>query len=134
MSDYQTAREFAQFIKGLGFRAFVAGGMGGDGRNGYGFITDTEGSRVLSFEMRSGNLGGNYGPPSRTSGTGWQLNGDVWSLKTADDVRKALYVTAPDFCRRASPQSRGDDSGWQYYTTLAQHLAMYGASSKYEEI
>jgi len=130
MSDYQTAREFAQFIKGLGFRAFVAGN---DGVRGYGFITDAAGSRVLSFSMGDGTLGGNYGPPSRTSGTGWQLNATPWSLKTAEDVRQALYSMPPDWCRRASPQARGDD-GWRYLTTLEQHLAQYGASSKYQEL
>lgn len=134
MSDYHTAREFAQFIKGLGFRGFVAGGIGGDGPRGYGIITDAEGSRVLSFSFSDGgSLGGNYGPPSRNSGTGWRMNGDPYSLKSAEDVRRALYATAPDFCRPASPQSRGDD-GWKYYSTLAQYQAQYQASSKFEEI
>lgn len=131
MTDFHTAREFAQFIKGLGFRAFVAAN---DGTRGYGFITDAEGSRVLSFSMGDGTLSGNYGPPSRTSGTGWQLNGSLWSLKTAEDVRQALYAPPPDWCRRASPQARGDNDGWKYLTTLEQHLGMYGSSSKYEEV
>jgi hypothetical protein len=129
MSDFETAREFAQFIKGLGFRAFVAGGPGGDGRRGYGFITDAEGTRVLSYSME-GSLSGNYGPPSRASGTGWQLPGSIWGLKTAEDVRAALYATAPDWIARGSENA----SGFRYYCTLAQHLGMYGSSSKYQEI
>lgn len=128
MSDYHTAREYAHFIKGLGFRAFVAKN---DGPRGYGIITDAEGSRVLNFSME-GNLSGNYGPPSRAAGTGWQLPNSIWSLKTAEDVRKALYARAPDFCRRY--REGVPDSGFKYYCTLEQHLAQYGSSSGYQEI
>lgn len=127
MSDFQTAREFAQFIKGLGFRAFVAAN---DGIRGHGFITDAKGERVLSFQMDDGSLGGNYGPPSREAGTGWRIHLTVWDMKTADDVRKALYATPPDYCRRATH----DRGGWEYFTTLEQHLGLYGSSSKYQEI
>lgn len=127
MTDFHTAREFAQFIKGLGFRAFVAAN---DGTRGYGFITDAEGSRVLSFGMEGG-LGGNYGPPSRESGTGWALPNSIWSLKTAEDVRAALYATAPGWIKR---ECGGKPGGFRYYCTLKQHLGMYGSSSKYEEV
>lgn len=120
MTDFYTAREFAHFIKGLGFRAFVAGSPGGDGPRGYGFITDASGERVLSFSMEQG-LSGNYGPPSRESGTGWRLDKDPSDLRTAEDVRNALYSNAPQWCGR----------GWKHYTTLAQHLAMHGSSSGY---
>lgn len=130
MTDFRTAREFAQFIKGLGFRAFVAKN---DGIRGHGFFTNADGSRVVSFQMDDGSLGGNYGPPSRTSGTGWRMNETVWNIKTAGDVQRVLDATPPDWCRRASPQARGDD-GWKYMTTLDQHLGMYGRSSGYQEI
>lgn len=135
MTDFHTAREFGAFIKGLGFRVFVAKN---DGTRGHGFITDAEGSRVLSFGME-GDLGGNYGPPSRESGTGWRIEGaNIWTLKTADDVKRALYATAPDFCRRKSeggcPRCNPSRGGFEYYTTLEQHLGMYGRSSGYQEI
>lgn len=123
----QSASEFAHFIKGLGFRAFLADS--GD----YGFITDATGSRVMSFSFTGGSsLSGNYGPPSRTSGTGWQLSVDTYHLKSADDVKRALYAEPPSFCQRA--RYGEPDSGWQYFTTLDQHLAAYGSSSKYREI
>jgi hypothetical protein len=129
MSDFETAREFAQFIKGLGFRVFVAKN---DGRRGHGFITDAEGSRVLSFGMEGG-LSGNYGPPSRASGTGWQIEGaNIWTLKTAEDVKRALYAIAPNFCQRY--RKGVPDSGFEHYTTLAEHLGLYGSSSGYQEI
>lgn len=141
MSNFKTAQEFAQFIKGLGFRAFVA-------KNtvswpGHGFITNTDGSRVVSFQMDDGSLGGNYGPPTRESGTGWRMDETIWSLKSAADVQRVLDANPPAWCRRAgehcptcgrphSSASRGD--GWQYMTTLEQHLSMYGSSSGYQEV
>lgn len=140
MSDFHTAREFAQFIKGLGFRAFVAGVPGGDGPRGYGFITDDKGERVLSFSMDRGGLSGNYGPPTRESGTGWQLPGDVWSLKTADDVRAALYAHAPSEYAKGSAtcslcgSTRHGRGGFEYYSTVDQYLGQYGSSSKFQEI
>lgn len=132
MSNFENAREFAQFVKGLGFRAFVA--EPGLGRGGYGIVTDAEGSRVLSFSFTGGStLSGNYGPPSRACGTGWQLEMDVWDIKSADDVKRALYATPPGrIAPRAEPGK--PDSGWQYFTTLEQHLKQYGSSSKYQEV
>lgn len=141
MSDYQTAREFAQYIKALGFRTFVAGALGGEGPRGYGFITDADGTRVLGFEMREGRLGGNYNG-DRQCGTGWRMDQSTWELKTADDVRKALYALAPGWTgfnasARHCPtcgQSTGVERKAGSYTTLDQHLALYGKSSLYREL
>ena len=114
----QAAREFADRIKALGFRVWLAE------RGTYGFISDDAGERVLSFSAEdSGSLGGNYGPPSRESGTGWRLDQGPHDLRTAADVRKALTEYPPTFCGK----------GWRYLTTVAQHLESYGAS-KYAEI
>lgn len=120
MTYRQTAtKEFAARIKSFGFRVFVAE------RGEYGFITDDEGSRVLSFSFTDGgNLGGNYGPASRESGTGWRMDETPYDLRTADDVRKALYARPPVYC----------GNGWKHMTTLKQHLALYGRSSRYAEI
>lgn len=118
-STQQTASEFAGFIKGLGFKVYLAA------VGTYGFITDATEARVLSFSFTDGgSLGGNYGPPSTTSGTGWRLDQSPWQLKTADDVRGALYATAPQWVGK----------GWKRYSTVADQLAQYGTSSKYREI
>jgi hypothetical protein len=106
---------FADHIKSLGFTVYMATAAH------YGFITDDTGSRVLSFNIRDGSLGGNYGPPSRESGTGWRMETRTWDLKTAEDVHRALYAEAPSFAGK----------GWKNYTTAAQHLKTYGASSRY---
>lgn len=111
--------EFAERIKALGFAVYIA--ESGD----YGFITDDTESRVLSFGFgTSAGLGGNYGPPSTTSGTGWKMDEDPYDLRTADDVRKVLYAHPPHWCGK----------GWKHMTTVAQHLAAYQASSRYERI
>lgn len=112
----EQAAEFAGRMRALGFTVYLA--KSGD----YGFITDATESRVMSFSMNDGtSLSGNYGPPSHGSGTGWRMDKTPDQLRTAEDVRKALYATPPAFCGR----------GWKNYTTVKQHLETYGDSSGY---
>lgn len=112
------ALAFAARIKALGFRVWLAE------RGTYGFISDADGARVLSFSFNGGSLGGNYGPASRESGTGWRIDGSPYSLRTAGDVRAALNAYPFDGCGK----------GWKYFTTVAQHLKEYGPSSRYYEV
>lgn len=119
------AREFAHFVKGLGFRVWL------DKTRRYGFISDDAASRVLSFSFRDGALGGNYGPATQQCGTGWRMETRLSDLRAAEDVRRALYAMPPHWVRDSC---RGSGDGWQYLTTVAQHLAMYGKSSGYEEV
>jgi hypothetical protein len=113
------AKEFAEFIKSLGFTVYLA-------KSGtYGFITDNKQERVLSFSFTDGaSLSGNYGPPSRESGTGWRLSVTPSQLQMKEDVTKALY-SAPDY---------NVGKGWKRFTTLKEYLAMYGSSSGFEEV
>lgn len=114
------AKDFARRVTALGFRVFIAR----DGTGHYGFITDDTGARVLSFSCdMGGGLSGNYGPPSRESGTGWQLDATLYDLRTAEDVCRALYAHPPEWVGK----------GWRYFTTLEQHLGQYGTSSRYAE-
>lgn len=115
---HTSASQFAQFVTGLGFTAYLAK----DGT--YGFLTDDTGERVLSFSFTDsggGTLFGNYGPPSAKSGTGWRLEQAPHDLQTREDVRRALYAAAPQWC--------GD--GWKRYTSVEQHLKLYGDSSEF---
>lgn len=120
------AHNFAARIKALGFAVYLAKG------GHYGFITDDTGERVLSFSFAGteDTLSGNYGPPSRESGTGWRMGTRPQELRTAEDVRAALYAMPPQWCQRAT-ETRG---GWRRMTTLAEHLKTYGPSSHYREI
>jgi len=135
MNTREQVAQWAGTIKGLGFRVWL------DKGGTYGFISDESESRVLSFGFRDGgSLGGNYGPPSQESGTGWRLDGAPWDLTTAAAVKAKLYEPAPEWTRRAAPRcgscghGHGKPSGWQHYQTVSQHLAMYGKSSGYQEI
>ncbi len=120
------ASEFAQFVRGLGFRVWL------DKTRRYGFISDADESRVLSFSYSDGgSLGGNYGPATQQCGTGWRHDKSPYDLRTAEDVRQALYAMPP---RWARDSCRSSDEGWQSFTTVAQHLAMYGKSSGYTEV
>jgi hypothetical protein len=118
--DILDTEKFAYFIKGLGFKVYIA-------KSGsYGFITDDTESRVLSFSFTAGgSLSGNYGPPSTQSGTGWRMNESPYDLKTAEDVRKALYANPPDWIR---------GRGWKYLSSVKQYLGEYGSSSGFTEI
>lgn len=110
---------FAGRVKALGFRVFLAGS------GEYGFVTDAAGARVMCFGFSDGGvLSGNYGPPSKESGTGWRMDRTPYDLQTAGDVRAALYAGAPEWAGK----------GWRHYTTLEQHLAAYGVSSRYTEV
>lgn len=111
--------EFAARIKAMGFRVWLAA------NHDYGFISDDTGSRVLSFSYSDipYSLSGNYGPASRTSGTGWRMNITPGDLQSVETVRRALYAHAPQWCGK----------GWKDYTTVAQHISTYGASSGYAE-
>ena len=110
---------FAKRIKALGFRVFLA-----ENRE-YGFITNDDGSRVISFSFSiEPSLSGNYGPPSRESGTGWRLPRSPESLRTVEDVEAAFAETPPAWCGK----------GWRYMTTLEQYLKDYGPTSRFYEV
>ena len=113
---------FCERIKVLGFRVYLSK------HKDYGFITDDSESRVLSFSFRDGgSLGGNYGPPTTQCGTGWRMDGSPWDLKTADDVRKALYAFIPSWV--GGPTARAAIKP----STVAQYRAAYQSSSCFAE-
>ena len=111
--------DFAKRITDLGFVVYIAE------RGGYGFVTDSAGTRVLSFSFNDGgSLSGNYGPPSTTSGTGWRMDESPWQLVTAEDVKRALYANPAPWAYRSG-------KGWSYLSTAEQYLKQYGLSSRF---
>lgn len=119
--DQKRAHMFADLMKSFGFTVYLA-------ENGtYGFVTDETETRVLSFSTRDGSLSGNYSPPSNAAGTGWRLEATMSDLTSAKAVREALHASPPPYCKR------GDD-GWKRFTTVAEHLKMYGASSRFYRV
>ena len=116
-TDYykETALEFAQAAKSAGYDAYLAE------RGAYGFYTN--GKRVVSFQCDFGciKVSSNI-KPSQQHGTGWI----ICDLARSDASSLERYITmhVPDWVRNPNPQ----------YTTPEQHLACYGASSKYTKI
>lgn len=111
----EVALEVARRALAEGLRVFLAD----DGKGDYGFFTDQAGTRVVSFQV--GAVGpsfhGNYGPPSLEAGTGWQI-----ADGTPATLSELLAARPPQWCK-----------GWQYLTTMAQHLQAY-ESSHYREM
>lgn len=114
------AHDFAHRIAAMGFVVYLATA------GHYGFISDDSGARVLSFQFAGveDTLSGNYGPPSRDSGTGWRMDQTPQSLDSVEAVTRALYAHPPQWCGK----------GWKHMTTLEQHLAFYGKSLGYRLI
>lgn len=115
MSGYkvEAVKALAEQIKSQGFRVFIA-------KSGtYGFYTDSEGTRIVSFQYDLGGFRftGNYKTSQpRSTGTGWQLR---------DGDFKQMFAEFPSWSLRGA--------SWKF-TTLEQHLATYQASSQYKEI
>lgn len=117
-SNYKTEAtlQLAADIKKAGFRVFIA-------KSGsYGFFTDAEGTRVVSFQYDLGGFkfSGNYKSDNpRRTGNGWVMGTAV------SGNHRAMFDSH-------APQWAVHGAEWQH-TTLAQHLATYGASSAYVE-
>lgn len=117
---YPEVQDFVNRIKSFGFTVYLAE------RGTYGFITDDSNSRILAFSFTDGgNLGGAYGPPSKSSGTGWRMDKKPESLTSVEAINDALYATAPPWTSRNGPK------GWERYSTVADYLALYGSSSRF---
>lgn len=108
--------DFAERITRMGFHVWIARART------YGFISDDAKTRVLAFSFNDGgSLGGMYGPPSATSGTGWGMGIKPHDLTTPKQVKDALYAPVP----------RWAGCGHKYLTTVVQHMLMYDPSSHY---
>lgn len=108
----EAVAQLAQEIKAAGFRVFIA-------KSGtYGFFTNEEGSKVVSFQYDLGGFkfSGNY--KSKSCGTGWGLDDGM----TFDEMIKA---SAPRWATKGEAVK---------CTTLEQHLATYQQSSVYTEV
>lgn len=108
-------RELSADIKKAGFRVFIA--ASGE----YGFYTDAEGSRIVSFgvDLLSVRYSGNYVTNMpRNTGTGWRIGENLTE-----------FAAAFNYC---APSWAVGTAKWKY-TTLAEYLKSYQASSKFEE-
>lgn len=118
--ERERTQQIVSAIKAAGFRAFLAE------RGTYGFYTDADGSRVVSFQCDGlrDSVSGNYqtNMPQQT-GTGWRISDD-YSID--ESALEAYFNQNP-------PRWAVGDAKWSL-TTLEQHLKTYGPSSKYVEV
>lgn len=115
----EAIQELAAKLKKKGFRVFIAE------RGSYGFYTNEEGSKVVSFQYDLGgfSFSGNYKTSNpRRTGAGWQIVKDSYGCENFQSI---LDSVPPKWATRGAT--------WKY-TTLEQHLASYQKSSKYKEI
>jgi hypothetical protein len=112
----QSINELTSKIKEQGFRVFIA-------KSGtYGFFTDTEGSKVVCFQVDflSPSFSGNYKTDNpKSTGTGWRI-----SDSDTEDYGTIFNAYPPHWAV--------GDSKWKF-TTLDQHLDSYQKSSHYSE-
>jgi len=119
--DYkrQKIQELASKLLSKGFRVFISKA------GTYGFYTDRDGKRVVSFQSDLGGitLAGNYKTSApHSTGTGWRIA----ELTSLDAPYEAYLNSYP-------PQWATNGHTWKY-TTVEQHLAVYGESSGYKEL
>lgn len=111
----QLVAETAEALHSYGYTVYIAGS------GEYGFYTD--GARVVSFGGSweySLDFSGKY--ISSHSGIGWQLEGQI-GVPTKEQAAEFIKTNAPRWATTENVK----------YTTPEQHLARYGASSKYAE-
>ena len=126
MANYkkEEAIELAKEIKAkTGYRVFLSEKAGCS----HGFITNDEGSRVVSFQydLFGFRFSGNY--KSKSCGTGWVMDGveveHVTNKETLDRIFKSgsvpLWATKGEAVK---------------LVTLAEHLNTYGQSSMFVEV
>jgi len=127
-TDYkiEAIKELAKNLITAGYRVFIS-------KTGtYGFYTDKEGSKVISFQMDlfSVSARGNYktSAPKQT-GQGWRITDcfSCFNMDSSDNKDEADKVF------NAYPPSWALGSATFKYTTLERHLKEYGQSSGYTE-
>ena len=111
-----TIAALAQEIKAAGFRAFIAK----DGS--YGFYTNAEGSRVVSFGLDFGvpKFSGNHvSDQPKSCGTGWRM-------ESQGSFAEMLAANTPQWARARGASCRPK--------TLAEYQRDYQSSSQFVEV
>ena len=126
MSNYkkEAAVELANAIKtNTGYRVFLSEKVGCS----HGFITNETGSRVVSFQydLFGFKFSGNY--KSKSSGTGWVMDGVEIEHVTNKESLDRLFNngSVPLWATKGEPVK---------LVTLDEHLKTYGQSSMFVEV
>lgn len=114
--DIKMCHDYAARLVSFGFRVWLSSKVGAS----HGFYSDDDGARVCTFQTTGGQVrfSGNY-HASHGCGSGWCIEEHAPTDKLM--ARDFLHAFAPHW---ANPSPS--------YTTVSEHLANYGQSSKYE--
>ena len=108
--EIDRAKEIAQAAIDAGFRAFIAE------QGNYGFYTDENGSRVVSFQVNGyfeESISGNYVTSDpKSTGTGWRI---------ADSINTDLLS---EYFRMSAPKWATSGATWRH-ATLTDNLKRY---------
>ena len=124
-TDKERTSELVSKIKSFGYSVYLSD------KGNYGFFTNADGSRVISFQIDYFFFNFSANHKSIGLGTGYRITNDekclLWEI---DNFCTAKFleslINAPVY------KSRRKNERFLSWTTLNQHLAMYQDSSKYK--
>jgi len=124
-SNKDRTKELVNKIKSFGYTVYLSE------KGNYGFFTNTEGSRVICFQIDYFFFNFSANHKSIGLGSGYRITNDeqclLWEIDnfcTADFLKS--LVNAPIYI------SRRKNEKFLSWTTLNQHLETYQSSSKYQ--
>ena len=124
-NDKERTAELVSKIKSFGYPVYLSE------KGNYGFFTNADGSRVISFQIDYFFFNFSANHKSIGLGTGYRITNDekrlLWEIDTFCTAKflKSL-INAPIY------RSRRKNERFISWTTLDQYLAMYQDSSKYQ--
>lgn len=124
-TDKERITELVNKIKSFGYSVYLAE------RGNYGFFTNSDGSKIVSFQIDYFFFNFSANHKSIGLGTGYRITSDeqclLWEIdKFCTDEFLQKLINAPIY------KSRRKNEKFISWTTLEQHLASYQSSSKYQ--
>lgn len=125
ITDKERTAELVNKIKSFGYPVYLSE------KGNYGFFTNADGSRVISFQIDYFFFNFSANHKSIGLGTGYRITNDekclLWEIDTFCTVNfLESLINAPIYI------SRRKNEKFLSWTTLDQHLATYQSSSKYQ--
>lgn len=126
ITDKERIAELVSKIKSFGYPVYLSE------KGNYGFFTNADGSRVISFHIDYFFFNFSANHKSIGLGTGYRITNDekclLWEIDTFCTAKfLESLINAPIY------KSRRKNERFISWTTLNQHLEMYQQSSKYTQ-
>ncbi len=125
ITDKERTAELVSKIKSFGYPVYLSE------KGNYGFFTNADGSRVVSFQIDYFFFNFSVNHKSIGLGTGYRITNDekclLWEIDSFCTAKfLESLINAPAY------RSRRKSEKFISWTTLNQHLAMYQDSSKFK--